>query len=248
MRFVHQQLNEIQLRGWWADALVKAMREAGVVAGTSASEADYAAYRARLVSEPDFLESQRRIVFSGVAPRGGSGVFCNGFNDLQCVPDAGYVHRVAGEIISKFDRQGRLTHKYLPSGLVTLDYENGRLTRILLNDHIAMHFEYEGPLGLISRIVGSDGHHISLDYVKRRQRFLPSVVRCGSAEYSFEYGGADNMTHFTLYSYNFCCPVRTLRTRAGDGRWTPRTPAMSAGLAGHVWPLAEWLGHPVPFN
>jgi IS1 family transposase len=47
------------------------------------------------------------------------------------------------------------------------------------------------------------------------------------------------VTYFTMYSYNFCWPVRTLR-RAGQ----PRTPAMSAGLTGHVWPLHEWITLP----
>jgi len=53
------------------------------------------------------------------------------------------------------------------------------------------------------------------------------------------------MTYFTMYSYNFCWPVRTLRVKAGDGRWQPRTPAMAAGLADHVWSLTEWLTYPV---
>jgi IS1 family transposase len=48
-------------------------------------------------------------------------------------------------------------------------------------------------------------------------------------------------TYFTLYSYNFCWPVRTLRTRSPDGSWQKRTPAMAAGLTDHVWSLAEWL-------
>jgi hypothetical protein len=52
------------------------------------------------------------------------------------------------------------------------------------------------------------------------------------------------MTAYTLYSYNFCWPVRTLRERGGDGRWRARTPAMVAGLADHVWPLEEWLTLP----
>jgi IS1 family transposase len=49
------------------------------------------------------------------------------------------------------------------------------------------------------------------------------------------------MTYFTMSSDNFCWPVRTLRERAGEGAWGKRTPAMSAGLADHVWPLEEWL-------
>lgn len=52
------------------------------------------------------------------------------------------------------------------------------------------------------------------------------------------------MTHFTMYSYNFCWPVRTLRVQDHHGRWLPRTPAMAAYLADHVWSLAEWLTFP----
>jgi len=50
--------------------------------------------------------------------------------------------------------------------------------------------------------------------------------------------------YFTLYSYNFCWPVRTLATKRNDGKTVPRTPAMAAGLADHVWTLAEWLAMP----
>jgi len=52
------------------------------------------------------------------------------------------------------------------------------------------------------------------------------------------------VTYFTMYTYNFCWPVRTLRQRGHDGRWTPQTPAMTAGLTDHVWPLWEWLTLP----
>jgi hypothetical protein len=52
------------------------------------------------------------------------------------------------------------------------------------------------------------------------------------------------MSYFTRYRYNFCWPVRTLRVRDGSGQWQSRTPAMSAGLADHVWSLQEWLSFP----
>jgi IS1 family transposase len=52
------------------------------------------------------------------------------------------------------------------------------------------------------------------------------------------------MTYFTMYSYNFCWPVRTLRVRNDGGGWQARTPAMAAGLADHVWSLEEWLTFP----
>jgi hypothetical protein len=53
----------------------------------------------------------------------------------------------------------------------------------------------------------------------------------------------DAATYFVSYSYNFCWAVRTLRVK-GDGAWRPRTPAMAAGLADHVWSLREWLTYP----
>ena len=52
------------------------------------------------------------------------------------------------------------------------------------------------------------------------------------------------MTYFTMYSYNFCWPVRTLRQKVGRKRYRPRTPAMVAGLADHPWSLREWLKYP----
>jgi hypothetical protein len=52
------------------------------------------------------------------------------------------------------------------------------------------------------------------------------------------------VTYFTMYSYNFCWPVRTLRVKGPDGAWEQRTPAMTAGLTDHVWSLAEWLAYP----
>jgi IS1 family transposase len=52
------------------------------------------------------------------------------------------------------------------------------------------------------------------------------------------------VTYFTMYSYNFCWPVRTLRQRDSAGGWQERTPAMAAGLADHVWTLTEWLTFP----
>jgi len=54
------------------------------------------------------------------------------------------------------------------------------------------------------------------------------------------------MTKFTMYSYNFCWPVRTLRSKIYERRYKEQTPAMAAGLADHVWSIAEWASFPVP--
>ena len=52
------------------------------------------------------------------------------------------------------------------------------------------------------------------------------------------------VTYLTMYVYNFCWPVRTLRLKDDQGRWAERSPAMAAGLADHVWPISEWLTFP----
>lgn len=52
------------------------------------------------------------------------------------------------------------------------------------------------------------------------------------------------MTYFTMYSYNFCWPVRTLRVRDPNDRWHSRTASMVAGLTDHIWSLSEWLTYP----
>jgi len=52
------------------------------------------------------------------------------------------------------------------------------------------------------------------------------------------------MTYFTMYSSNFCWPVRTLNERDDEGHLRRRTPAMAAGLADHVWTMREWITLP----
>ena len=71
-------------------------------------------------------------------------------------------------------------------------------------------------------------------------------ARKGRKSYCFSKDWAVHqaITYFTMYSYNSCWPVRTLRAKGDDGAWRPRTPAMAAGLADHVWPLTEWVTLP----
>ncbi len=52
------------------------------------------------------------------------------------------------------------------------------------------------------------------------------------------------VTYFTMYSYNFCWPVRTLRQGDRETGYVQRTPAMAAGLTDHIWSLREWLTFP----
>jgi hypothetical protein len=54
----------------------------------------------------------------------------------------------------------------------------------------------------------------------------------------------ESMTYFTISSYNFRWAVRTLNRRDEQGRVRPRSPAMAAGLADHVWTMREWITMP----
>jgi IS1 family transposase len=63
--------------------------------------------------------------------------------------------------------------------------------------------------------------------------------------FSKAYAMHEAVTYLTMYSYNFCWAVRTLRRRAkGEVHWQSCTPAMAAGLTDHVWSLVEWLAFP----
>ena len=62
--------------------------------------------------------------------------------------------------------------------------------------------------------------------------------------FSKDWQAHEAVTYLTLYSYNFCWPVRTLTDRGEQGHRRERSPAMAAGLADHVWSMAEWLSRP----
>jgi len=54
----------------------------------------------------------------------------------------------------------------------------------------------------------------------------------------------EEVTYLSMFTYNFCWPVRTLRIKNEQGRWQPRSPAMAAGLTNHLWSISEWLTLP----
>jgi IS1 family transposase len=62
--------------------------------------------------------------------------------------------------------------------------------------------------------------------------------------FSKDWAVHEAMTYFTMYSYNFCWPVRTLRVQVGEKEYQQRTPAMAAGLTDHVWTIREWATCP----
>jgi IS1 family transposase len=65
-----------------------------------------------------------------------------------------------------------------------------------------------------------------------------------SYRFSKDWRYHEAVTYLSLYSYNFCWPVRTLARKDADGRRRRRSPAMAAGLTDHLWSMAEWLSRP----
>jgi hypothetical protein len=91
------------------------------------------------------------------------------------------------------------------------------------------------------------GVGVSTSYLERQNATdRHRNARKGRKTYRFSKALAvrASMTYFTQFTYHFCWPVRTLAEKDEVGRRTERTPAMAAGLAGHVWSLKEWVTRP----
>lgn len=102
-----------------------------------------------------------------------------------------------------------------------------------------------GTLAVVLALLG--GGKISTSYLERNNatdRHRNARKARKTYRFSKDFEAHEAMTYFTLYSYNFCWPVRTLRKKIGYRRYQPRTPAMAAGLTDHVWSLEEWLAFP----
>ena len=91
-------------------------------------------------------------------------------------------------------------------------------------------------------------HNVNIAFVERyngtdRHQNARKIRR--TYRFSKDWDIHQAATYFIAYSYNFCWPVRTLRRQGADGAWgPPSTPAMSAGLADHIWTLQEWVTLP----
>ncbi|HKB39974.1 MAG TPA: hypothetical protein VKD72_26295 [Gemmataceae bacterium] len=92
-----------------------------------------------------------------------------------------------------------------------------------------------------------EGETISTSYLERHNATdRHRNARKGRKTYRFskDWETHEAMTTFTLYSYNFCWVVRTLRQEVAPQCYRQRTPAMAAGLTDHVWSLEEWITLP----
>jgi IS1 family transposase len=135
----------------------------------------------------------------------------------------------------------------LPKGLcyatVHKEREHGRVVAVTQQQVYGTAAALEEALGR-----SSASHTVNTSFVERHH----GTDRCRNARkarrtyrFSKDWEVHEAMTYFTMYSYNFCWAVRTLRVRREEGGWQTRTPAMSAGLADHIWSLEEWLTFPV---
>jgi IS1 family transposase len=148
-------------------------------------------------------------------------------------------------------RTGRLGRppkpkKVLPKGVkyATIHKEkaNGRVkkvtTRVVFGTLLAVLAAL--AVSLVSKVVNTAfvERHNGSDRNRNRRKVRKTC--CFSKDWQVH----EAMTYFTMYSYNFCWPVRTLRKKVARRQYEPRTPAMVAGLTDHVWTIQEWATYP----
>jgi IS1 family transposase len=140
----------------------------------------------------------------------------------------------------------RKPREVLPKGLqyatVHKERQNGRVvkvtTRVVFGTWAAVVAAL--ALSLVSKVVNTVfvERHNGSDRNRNRRKVRKTCC------FSKDWGVHEAMTYFTMYSYNFCWPVRTLRVKVGEKQYEQRTPAMAAGLADHVWTTREWATYP----
>lgn len=151
----------------------------------------------------------------------------------------------------KFPRTGRPGRpkkptKVLPKKLtyatVHKERKNGRVikveTRVVFGTLVAVLAAL--ALSLVSKVVNIAfvERHNGSDRNQNRRKVRKTY--CFSKDWEVH----EAMTYFTMYSYNYCWPVRTLRVQVAESQYTQRTPAMAAGLTDHVWTTGEWVSYP----
>jgi len=136
--------------------------------------------------------------------------------------------------------------KVLPQGLlyatVHKERENGRVAKVTTRVVF-------GTLGAVLAALAASlvSKVVNIAFVERhngsdrnRNRRKVRKTCCFSKDWAVH----EAMTYFTLFSYNFCWPVRTLRVEVGERQYQQRTPAMAAGLTDHIWTIREWATYP----
>jgi IS1 family transposase len=132
--------------------------------------------------------------------------------------------------------------KELRYAVVHKERKNGRVvkvtTRVVFGALVAVVAAL--ALSLVSRVVSTVfvERHNGSDRNRNRRKVRKTCC------FSKDWGVHEAMTYFTMYSYNFCWSVRTLRVQVAEKQYEQRTPAMAAGLTDHIWTTKEWVGYP----
>lgn len=136
----------------------------------------------------------------------------------------------------------KVVPKKLKYATVHKERQNGRVvqvtTRVVFGTLVAVLAAL--ALSLVSRVVNVAflERHNGSDRNRNRRKVRKTC--CFSKDWQVH----EAMTCFTMYSYNFCWPVRTLRRQVGENEYEQRTPAMVAGLTDHIWTTKEWVTYP----
>ena len=163
-------------------------------------------------------------------------------DEWSSYPEA--IAQAFGEVVTppRTGRPGRPAgpRKVVPPGLchatVHKTREKGRVVKV------------EARVARGSAEAALGGGEVSVSYLERQNGTdRHRNARKGRKTYRFskDLGMHEALTDFTMYSYNFCWPVRTLRQKTGRRRYRQRTAAIAAGLTDHVWSLREWMSFPV---
>jgi IS1 family transposase len=168
----------------------------------------------------------------------------------EYAPYRGAILEVYGETITppRSGKRGRPRkgYKVPPAGLTYATVHKTRSKGRVVKVEQRIIFGTAGDVGAALARSGSS-RAVNTSFVERQNgtdRNRNSRKARKSYCFSKDWSVHRAITYFTMYSYNFCWPVRTLRVKGDDGTWQRRTPAMAAGLADHVWPLSEWLTLP----
>jgi len=137
-------------------------------------------------------------------------------------------------------------YKAPPAGLVYATVEKveakGRVVEILT------HVVFGTIAAVAAALAGSRvSRSVNTSFIERQNatdRHHNARKSRKTYRFSKDWRSHEAATYFTMYSYNFCWPVRTLREAVGEGHWRKRTPAMAAGLTEHAWSISEWISFP----
>jgi IS1 family transposase len=140
----------------------------------------------------------------------------------------------------------RAAYKVAPEGLTYAVVEKAREKGRVVS--IATRVVFGTIAGVIAALGRSKASRaINTSFVERQNgtdRHRNARKARKTYRFSKDWRYHEAVTYLTMYVYNFCWPVRTLRVKDDRGAWRKQSPAMAAGLADHLWSIPEWLAFP----